>query len=50
VVGQKLIDAILLEARPGEPQEVADAVLLLVSDQARWITGQYVAASGGITC
>lgn len=33
----------------GDPGEVADAVLLVVSDAARWITGQYIAASGGIT-
>ncbi|KAK4236070.1 hypothetical protein C8A03DRAFT_45877 [Achaetomium macrosporum] len=33
----------------GDAEEVADAVLLMVSDSARWITGQYIAASGGIT-
>jgi NAD(P)-dependent dehydrogenase (short-subunit alcohol dehydrogenase family) len=33
----------------GDPEEIADAVLLVVSDAARWITGQYIAASGGIT-
>ena len=33
----------------GESEDVADAVLLVVSDAARWITGQYIAASGGIT-
>ncbi|GAB1319311.1 Versicolorin reductase [Madurella fahalii] len=33
----------------GDPEEVADAVLLVVSNGARWITGQYIAASGGIT-
>jgi len=33
----------------GTVEEVADAVLLVVSDQARWVTGQYVAASGGMT-
>ncbi|KAH8913053.1 NAD(P)-binding protein [Coniochaeta sp. PMI_546] len=49
IVAKKLLDGVLLEERPGEPEEVADAVLLVVSDQARWITGQYVAASGGVT-
>jgi NAD(P)-dependent dehydrogenase (short-subunit alcohol dehydrogenase family) len=33
----------------GTADEIADAVLLVVSEQARWITGQYVAASGGMT-
>jgi NAD(P)-dependent dehydrogenase (short-subunit alcohol dehydrogenase family) len=33
----------------GDSKEVADAVLLVVSDAARWITGQYIAASRGIT-
>lgn len=33
----------------GTPEEIADAVLLVVSEQARWITGQYVAASGGMS-
>ncbi|KAM7211341.1 hypothetical protein V8F06_013274 [Rhypophila decipiens] len=33
----------------GNVDDVADAVLLLVSDHARWITGQYIAVSGGVT-
>jgi NAD(P)-dependent dehydrogenase (short-subunit alcohol dehydrogenase family) len=33
----------------GAPEEIADAVLLVVSDAARWITGQYIAASGGVS-
>lgn len=34
--------------RPGQPREVADVVAFLVSDQARWLTGQNIQASGGI--
>lgn len=34
--------------RLGEPQDVADAVLLLLSHEARWVTGQNIAATGGI--
>ena len=33
--------------RLGEPEEVAAAVAFLVSDDARWITGQILNASGG---
>jgi NAD(P)-dependent dehydrogenase (short-subunit alcohol dehydrogenase family) len=36
-----------LELRAGLPEEVADAVLFVVSNHARWITGQYIAVSGG---
>jgi 3-oxoacyl-[acyl-carrier protein] reductase len=34
--------------RLGQPQDIADVVSLLVSDEARWITGQNVRANGGI--
>jgi 3-oxoacyl-[acyl-carrier protein] reductase len=33
--------------RVGEPADIADAIVFLVSDQARWITGQVVQVSGG---
>ena len=35
--------------RLGTSEDVADVVLLLVSEKSRWITGQYVSASGGMT-
>ena len=33
--------------RLGEPSDIADAVELLASDRARWITGQTIRANGG---
>lgn len=33
--------------RIGDPQDVADVVLFLASDQARWVTGQKVYVGGG---
>ncbi|EFC84567.1 SDR family oxidoreductase [Parafrankia sp. EUN1f] len=35
--------------RPGQPQDVADVVSFLVSDAARWITGQVISVDGGAT-
>lgn len=32
--------------RVGEPADVADAVSFLVSDQARWVTGQLIGVNG----
>ena len=34
--------------RLGQPADVANAVALLVSDDAHWITGQSIGANGGI--
>jgi NAD(P)-dependent dehydrogenase (short-subunit alcohol dehydrogenase family) len=34
-------------ARVGEPQDVADVVAFLASQDARWVTGTFVDASGG---
>ena len=33
--------------RVGEPDDVADVVAFLASDEARWITGAFVDATGG---
>ena len=33
--------------RIGEPEDIADAVVFLASEQARWITGQVIKVSGG---
>lgn len=34
-------------ARPGEPEEIAGAVLFFASDEAKYVTGQILAVSGG---
>jgi hypothetical protein len=36
-------------ARLGTTVDIADAVLLLVSEKSRWITAQWISLSGGIT-
>ena len=33
--------------RLGQPQDIADVVAFLVSDEARWITGQEILVNGG---
>ena len=33
--------------RLGQPQDIADVVAFVVSDQARWLTGQTIEATGG---
>ena len=43
---QKLVDGIAMK-RLGSPQDIASAVLFLVSDQASWITGQVLSVDGG---
>ena len=35
--------------RAGTPADIGDAVLLLVNEKSRWITGQYISVSGGVT-
>jgi len=35
--------------REGTVEEIADAVLLITSEKSRWITGQFISVSGGVT-
>jgi 3-oxoacyl-[acyl-carrier protein] reductase len=35
--------------RLGTPEDIADVVAFLASDQARWITGQHILVNGGAT-
>ncbi|OAQ98870.1 hypothetical protein LLEC1_07625 [Akanthomyces lecanii] len=37
------------ELRAGATADIGDAVLLLVNEKSRWITGQYISVSGGVT-
>ncbi|HEX6386198.1 MAG TPA: SDR family oxidoreductase, partial [Anaerolineae bacterium] len=52
-LGRKVADAIAnsvpLGRRAGEPEEIAPAVVFLASDGARYITGQVLSVSGGLT-
>ncbi|SPO01859.1 related to 3-oxoacyl-[acyl-carrier-protein] reductase [Cephalotrichum gorgonifer] len=36
------------EDRAGTPADIGDAVLLLVNEKSRWITGQYIGVNGGV--
>lgn len=44
-----LVSLTRAEERPGTVEDIADTVLLLVNERSRWITGQYISVSGGIT-
>ena len=35
-------------ARVGQPDDIADVVVFLCSDQGRWLTAQNLIASGGL--
>ncbi|KAF4343754.1 Versicolorin reductase [Fusarium beomiforme] len=43
------IDITRAADRAGTPEDIGDAVLLLVQEKSRWITGQYIGVSGGVT-
>ena len=45
---QSFAPLVRAEDRAGTVEDVADAVLLLVSEKSRWITGQFISVSGGI--
>lgn len=51
VMPQEAIDGLIAQTplgRLGQPVDVADAAVFLVSDDARWVTGQNLQANGGI--
>ncbi|KAG4411892.1 hypothetical protein IFR04_014983 [Cadophora malorum] len=45
----RLVPLTRAEEREGRGEDIADAVLLLTSEMSRWITGQTISVSGGIT-
>lgn len=51
VLAQEQVNQMIAQTplgRLGQPEDLADAVALLVSDDAHWITGQSIRANGGI--
>jgi NAD(P)-dependent dehydrogenase (short-subunit alcohol dehydrogenase family) len=38
--------------RAGQPEEIADLIFFLASDEARWVTGETICIDGGrhLTC
>ena len=42
----KLVDEIPLR-RVGQPEDIADVIVFLASEQARWVTGQLITVHGG---
>ena len=49
VGGDSAVAARTALGRLGEPEDIADVVAFLASDDARWITGAAIAADGGLT-
>lgn len=47
--GNRVIPLTRVEDRAGYPDDIADSILLLVSEKSRWVTGQYISVSGGVT-
>ena len=45
---RKSLTALTALGRIGQPGDVADVVAFLVSDDARWLTGQCIGAAGGL--
>jgi NAD(P)-dependent dehydrogenase (short-subunit alcohol dehydrogenase family) len=44
-----LVSMTRAEERIGTTDDLSDAVLLIVQEKSRWITGQYISATGGIS-
>lgn len=45
---QQLVSATPLGGRFGQPEEIAPVVVFLASDDAAWLTGERISASGGL--
>lgn len=51
VLSQEQVNQLIAQTplqRLGQPQDIADAITMLVTDDARWITGQSIRVNGGI--
>ena len=44
---EKIVAAETPLGRAGQPEDVADVIVFLASEQARWLTGQLISVSGG---
>ena len=44
---EKIIAAETPLGRAGQPEDIADVIVFLASEQARWLTGQLISVSGG---
>ncbi len=49
ILHDNIVPLTRIEQREGRAEDIADAVLLLTSEKSRWITGQTISVSGGIT-
>jgi 3-oxoacyl-[acyl-carrier protein] reductase len=45
---RQMVSGTPLGGRFGRPEEVASVVVFLASDDARWLTGERIRASGGV--
>jgi len=45
---QQLVAETPLGGRFGQPEEIAPVVVFLASDEAAWLTGERISASGGV--
>lgn len=48
-LAQSMFAQVRAADRLGTPEDLADATLLIVSEKSRWITGQFISLSGGVT-
>jgi len=47
--GEQVAKNVARAGRPGEPDEIADVILFLASEQSRWIKGQDLVIDGGMS-
>ena len=44
----EMMKSLIPMRRPGQPEDVADVVAFLCSDEARYLTGQVLSINGGL--